>query len=355
MNHRPDPAHKETERIIRQMEMRLTAEYQQAAREVQEKLDDYLRRFAAKDSKWRQWVKQGEKTEKEYQQWRQGQIAVGERWESLKDQLSADLYKTDQIARGIIEGYKPNIYAINHNYGTYEIESGLGIDTSFTLYNREAVERLIRENPDMLPPPGKRVSAEIAKGKAIRWNKQHLQSAMIQGILQGESIPALATRIVQAVGDSNRKAAIRNARTMATAAQNAGRVDAYQRAKDKGINLKQTWVATLDMRTRHEHRQLDGQTVEVGQPFEIDGYKLRFPCDPKGPPYLVYNCRCTVIGQVKGVEVDVTKTDVRSKAALKGMTYDEWKAEKQSESNPIDLPEKKAKSIKGMYISQYRR
>ena len=351
---RPDPAHLETEKRLRELEARIAKEYEQAAKEVQEKLYDYLRRFEKKDKKWRQWVREGKETKEDWLKWRQAQILEGKRWQNLRDQLAEEMLRADKLAKDLIEYSKPEIYAINHNYGTFEAETGSGIDTSFTLYNREAVERILLDNPEMLPPPGKKVSKAIAEGAAKRWNNQHLQSAMIQGILQGESIPKLATRAARAVGESNRKAAIRNARTMATGAQNAGRIDAYKRAEALGIEMRQTWMATLDMRTRHEHRQMDGQTVKVGEPFKIDGYKLRFPGDPEGPAHLVYNCRCTVIGQVKGVEIDITKTDIRSKEALEGMNYEEWKQSKVEKPRDILSQEKTGQAMKARYIRRYR-
>ncbi len=48
----------------------------------------------------------------------------------------------------------------------------------------------------------------------------------------------MATRLANSVGEQNRKAAIRNVRTMATGVQNAGRVDSYDRAKKMGIKAK---------------------------------------------------------------------------------------------------------------------
>lgn len=349
-----DPAHKETETILQAVEKQLTAEYAKATREVHGKLADYLRRFKIKDEKWREWVKDGKRTEQQYKAWRQAQIAAGKRWEALRDQLATDLLNVDEIARGLVTDSQIDIYALNHNFGIYEIEHGAGVETSFTLYNREAVERMVRENPDLLPPPGKKVSRDILAGRAERWNRQKIQSVMMQGILQGDSIPNLATRIATAVGDSNRKSAIRNARTMATGAQNAGRVDAYKRAASKGLKVRQTWMAIVDNRTRHEHRQLDGVTVDVGKSFVVDGYKLRFPGDPDGAPHLVYNCRCTLIGQVKGFETDIRNLDIRSDEKIKGMTYEQWK-EAKAQSQPIDEQERKGKSIKRWYVNQYRR
>jgi SPP1 gp7 family putative phage head morphogenesis protein len=347
-----DPAHEETERLIADMEKRISKEYAQAEKEVQFKINDYFDRFRLKDQKWQEWVADGKKTAAEYKQWRICQMAVGKRWESMKQTIAEDFAHTDQIARSIVKGYMPEVYATNFNYGTYEVEVGAKVNTSFTLYDRQTVERIMRDNPDLLPAPGKKVSKAIAEGKAVRWNKQLIQSVMTQGILQGESIPKLATRLAKEVGDSDRKAAIRNARTMATGAQNAGRVDSYKRAEDMGIEMEQEWRATLDMRTRHEHRQLDGQRQKVGEPFTVDGYEILFPGDPSAEGFLVWNCRCTLRGVVAGLEPQARK--YRDESALEGLTYDEWKAQKKSESNPITLPEEKGEAIAEKFRREYR-
>lgn len=347
-----DPAHEETERLIAEMEKRISKEYAQAEKDVQVKIDDYFDRFRLKDEKWREWVADGKKTAAEYKKWRVGQMAVGKRWENLKQTVAEDFAHTDQIARSIVKRYMPEVYATNFNYGTYEVEVGAKVDTSFTLYDRQTVERIMRDNPDLLPAPGKKVSKDIAEGKAVRWNKQLIQSVMTQGILQGESIPNLATRLAKEVGDSDQKAAIRNARTMATGAQNAGRVDSYKRAEGMGINMEQEWRATLDMRTRHEHRQLDGQRQKVGDPFKVDGYEILFPGDPSAEGFLIYNCRCTLRGVVAGLEPQARK--YRDESALEGLTYEEWKAQKQSKSNPINLPEEKGAAITEKFRREYR-
>ena len=85
------------------------------------------------------------------------------------------------------------------------------------------------------------------------------------------------------------------------------------------------WLATLDGRTRHEHRQLDGQTVTVGDPFKIDGEEIRFPGDPFAPGYLVWNCRCTLVAQLEGFETDPDDMGLRYDDRLAGMSYEDWK------------------------------
>lgn len=352
-----DFAHDETDRIIAKIEKRLKREYAQAQKEIEEKLDDYFRRFAIKDKKWLEWVKTGKKTKEEYNRWRKGQMIMGARWKELKQNIAEDLTHTNEIAASIVNGHRPEVYALNHNYSTYEIEAGCRIDTLYTLYDRHSVERMFRENPRMLPPPGaKRLRElyEINKGKDVLWNQKQLQSVALQAILQGESISKVATRLSKEMGERNRKAAIRNARTLMTGAENAGRIDAYNRAQRMGIRLKQQWVATLDMRTRYEHRELDGQRVEIGKPFKVpsSGEEIMFPGDPTAAGHLTYNCRCTLIGQIEGFETDTTA--YRRDPNIDGMTYEDWKKSRKERSNKITLPEEKAEAIRNSYIREYR-
>ena len=350
-----DPAYRETERIIAALEYRLNKEYAKAIKEVQEKLDDYLERFKKKDDTWRAWVndvkddkKEYKKRLAEYQKWRTGQIAVGKRWREMRQSLAEDYTHTNEIARSIALEHMPDVYALNHNYGTFEVEKGSRLDTSYTLYDRSTVEYLLRDNPELLPHPGKDLTKRIYNALDVRWNRQQIQAVMLQSLLQGESIPQIATRLSKEVGEKNRKAAIRDARTMATGAQNAGRIDSYRRAEAMGIKMRQQWLAAHDGRTRHSHRMVDYEIRAVGEMFSNG---CRFPGDPSAPPAESYNCRCALRGLVDGLEPQARK--YHDFDNIEGMTYDEWKKAK-SESNPITLPEEKGEAIRNAYIAEYR-
>ena len=345
---KPDPGHRETDELLAWLEKDLTDLYSVAAADVEEKLRDYLRRFEIKDKTWQKWVKDGKKTQEEYQRWRTGQIMMGKRWEEMRNTLAEDLANADQIARSIVNGYTPEAYALNHNYATYEVEKGAQVDTSYTLYDRQTVERLIRDNPQLLPAPSIDIPLDM------RWNRQHIQSAVLQGIVQGESIPKIASRMQQ-VAEMDRKAAIRTARTAMTGAQNAGRVDGYKRAESMGIKMRQQWVATLDGRTRHEHRILDGQKASVDGYFEVEGERIRYPGDPTAAPHLVYNCRCTLIASLEGFERDLSDLSIRNAKNMGDMTYEEWKAAKPGKSDSITKPEEISNAIRQRYINEYRR
>lgn len=320
-----DYGHKLTEKELEELEKRISKEYETAEKEVREKLFKYLQDFKRKDATKKAQMEAGLISQTEYNNWRVNQMIVGKRWETLRNNLAEDFHNTNNIAKEMIKEHSYDIYALNHNYGTYEIEKGLGIDTSYTLYDRATVERLVRDNPQMLPPPGKKVSERIKEGLDVRWNNQQIQSVMMQGLLQGMSMPDLAKRLAETVGDKDKVGAMRNARTMTTGAQNAGRVDSYKRAKDMGIKTKQRWIATLDERTRESHRHLDGEMVEVGEKFSNG---LRFPGDPSGAPEEVYNCRCTLIAAIEGTSLAGDIETVGRTAAI-DMDYEEWKKGKE--------------------------
>ena len=336
-----DYGHKLTEKELEELEKRISKEYEIAEKEVQGKLFNYLQNFERKDADMQAQMEAGKITHTEYNNWRVNQMATGKRWEEMRNSLAEDFHNANNIAKEMTKEHSYDIYALNHNYGTYEIEKGAKVDTSYTLYNRATVERLVRDNPQMLPPPGKKVAERIRQGKDVLWNNQQIQSVMVQGLLQGMSIPELAERLAETVGDKDKVGAIRNARTMTTGAQNAGRVDSYQRATDMGIEMKQMWIATLDDRTRHSHRKMDGEMVTVGETFSNG---CRFPGDPQAEPEEVYNCRCTLVAKLPGIPYTFAERGTTREE------YEEWKKDKEPaekvQEEKTEEPEKVEEPVK---------
>lgn len=325
-----DAGRKETDKALEQLEKRITKQYDRAAREVEKKLNNYLQSFAQKDREKAKLVKKGQLSEREYAQWRQGQIMIGERWKEMRDILARDLTNADKIASNMISGNLPDVYAMGFNYGTFEAESLSMVDTAFTLYDRDTVARLIRDYPELLPKP------KVDIPKDMQWNRRHIDNAITQGILQGEDIDDIAKRL-RSVTDMDRDASIRNARTMTTSAENAGRTDSYKRAEDMGINMVQVWVASLDSRTREAHRELDGQERPVGEPFQNSIGKILYPGDPHADPSNVYNCRCTIIAKVKNSKINASDMTSRN-SKLGAMSYDEWKKNHKAEEAVAPKP-----------------
>ena len=314
-----DAGYNETEKELKRLERELRKEYQKAANEVQGKLNDYMNKFVKEDKLMYAKVQSGAITEREYKQWRVRHIAIGERWDNLRVELANDMTNADKIARNIVNGYMPEIYAVNFNYATFQMEQAAAINTNFVMYNRNSVNRLIKKNPDLLPKPSEKLLARIRRGEVQRYNQQSLQSALIQGLLQGESIDKLAKRVAVDVGEKNYNSAVRNARTMVTGAQNGGRLDAFKRGEEMGIEQEKMWLATHDSRTRDTHRELDYQQIPIDEAF-ANG--LMYPADPDGEPAEVYNCRCSMRTVIKNVSRNAYK---HHDSTIEGMSYDEWK------------------------------
>lgn len=282
-----DYGHSQADKKLKALERRLQKEYSKASKQVEAKMHEYLAEFQSQDVIMAERLKAGEITKKQYMKWRSESMMMTKRWETLSSDLANAYANSGKIADAMIRDNAYDVYALNFNFGTFEVESTAGVDTVFTLYDRNTVKRLVKDNPTLLPPPGKKTSEAIARGELKRWNRRQIQSVMTQSILQGEPIPKIAKRLAETVGERNMHSAIRNARTMTTSAENAGRLDSYRRAKDMGIEVMKTWVATLDSRTRHTHRMIDGETVDVDEPFSNG---LMFPADPDGDPEEIYNC-----------------------------------------------------------------
>lgn len=315
-----DPAHAATERLIKQYEKRIKKEYKQAAKELEEKFNDYCRRFSIKYEIKLKQLANKEITKAEFEYWVKGQLFIGTRWNEMQRTVAEDLLNTNAKARGMAFGYQAEAYALNHDYATFLVEKGSLVDTSYTLYNRQAAERMIR-NERVLPKMSNLVKEEIARGKAIQWQKGQIQSVTLQSILQGESIPKTAKRIAENLSTRNAAAAVRYARTAMTEAENAGRQDAFIRATSLGIKTRKQWIATPDDRTRDSHRQLDGEIVDINDKFSNG---LEYPGDPNGAAAEVWNCRCSMAPALDGFDNDISDQTKRF-SRLGDMDYNTWK------------------------------
>lgn len=310
-----DPAHEAADRTIEGLRREFELVYRKAEKEARRALERHLERFAEEDARMAERVEKGEVGEEDYRHWREVKMLNGDSYRALIDQAARGYADAGAYASAAVEGRLPEVYAENVNYGTYQVESAARVDTAFALQDADTVQRLVTDGASYLP----RVSHDVAKDAL--WNRKLLAGQITQGVMLGESIPKIAARVARVTGQ-NVAGATRVARTSVTAAECAGRVDSYARAKSMGIDLKQEWLATLDGRTRRSHRKLDGEKVDVGGTFSNG---CRYPGDPQASYAEICNCRCTLIAAVEGVDYSDGK---RWSRLPDGMTYEDWKAGK---------------------------
>jgi SPP1 gp7 family putative phage head morphogenesis protein len=309
-------ARQETDAALTKLEKKLTATYKNGLQTAQNKLSDYLDTYSYIENEMQAKVDSGDLSQSDFNSWKLNAMARGERWEQMCDTLSTDLTNTNQIAMNMVGDHMSDVYANNYNYQTYALEKSAQIDTNFTMYNHDTVERLVKDNPNLLPKP------TVNTEKDYKWNKQRFNSTITSGILAGTSNGDIADSLSNVFGMS-KNGAIRSARTATTSAENGGTLDSMRRMQDLGLNVKKQWMATLDDRTRDSHRDLDGETQELDDAFSNG---LQYPADPTGDPSEVYNCRCTMVSEIDGTSsVDFSDLDMRA-SNIGDMTYDEWKA-----------------------------
>lgn len=301
------------ERQARELQGRLRLAYADAVEGMTSRIEASLRQFAADDAGWRADVAAGRRDAKAYEAWRRNQALHDGRLKALEEALARDLTAADEKAMAYVDRVPAGAYAEGVNFATYEVERGARADTSFTLYDRDAVMELVANEPDLLP------RAAFDKAKDSAWNSRHVTSAVTQAVLRGQTVPQLAASVA-GIAAMDERAAMRAARTAITSAHSLGKLKGYERAAGMGIDVEKRWLAALDPRTRGSHRRLDGETVALDAEFSNG---LRYPGDPDGPAAEVYNCRCTLVPVIGGVEYD----EVERADRLGGMSYGEWRAE----------------------------
>ncbi len=177
-----DEGYSETEDILFEIKAELESIYGQAYNEVYARALKFLAVFKAEDEKKKRQVETRKLDADDYKRWRRTQMLTGQTAFAMADTLATDLSNVNLIAASVINGYMPEVYAVNTNWTEYVIESTLQVDTSFTLFDEATVERLVRDKPDLLP------KARIDIPKDRRWNKVQVNSAVTQGILHGDTI-----------------------------------------------------------------------------------------------------------------------------------------------------------------------
>jgi SPP1 gp7 family putative phage head morphogenesis protein len=119
----------------------------------------------------------------------------------------------------------------------------------------------------------------------------NLKGSLAEGIEAGESIPELAQRVENVMGDRIRSSGTTIARTEVIGASNGGTQLSWEQS---GVVAGKEWLAAIDERTRETHVEAHGQQVRLDADFSVG--------DGSGPqPGQIglaeedINCRCTSV------------------------------------------------------------
>ena len=329
-----DYGSKVADRAIGSVERKLRKVYAQAGEEIRKSMESFQRRHEAKQAVLLQKLENGEITKAAYESWMRGQVFIGNQWKQKLDQTVRVMQAANKEAVSIVKDGKLNVFAENYNHAAYELEKKARGSLGFNIYNSDSAGKLLKSEPQLLP------EWRIDQKKDYIWNKQKVQNTIKQGILQGKPIDKITDDLVANLCTTNENRMRTFARTAMTGAQNAGRQKQMEDAEELGIKVKKKWVATLDSRTRDAHQDLDGQEVDIDEPFTVDTedgrIEIDYPGDPAcSEPGMIYNCRCTMIQVYPGIERRSVRRaydddengerDVSNSYLVENMTYNEWK------------------------------
>lgn len=289
-----------TDAQLNKMERRISNIYRKASKGIYKSWNDFMKETNKKTSdlqeKYNEAKKSGDQdairqTGRQLAQYKKEVTLYDDQYKDMIRETTEQMANVNKTALAYVNDQMPSIYANNFNDMKVDADA-LGID--FGVVNEATVKRLIADEDLSL------LRKRLDIPKDMRWNRKQLNSAVLQGILQGESMDEIAKRIVH-ITDNNKNSAIRNARTMVTCAENRGRLDSAKELENQGAVMSKVWEATGDSRTRDLHLYLDGQEVELDKPFIDDnGNKIDYPGDPTAAAETVYNCRCSMKRHVIG-------------------------------------------------------
>lgn len=118
--------------------------------------------------------------------------------------------------------------------------------------------------------------------------REALTGIVREAVEQGNDLRQAREAIRSAAAVSTPRADV-IARTEVLSASSFGR---QAGARALGMPLRKTWIASLDNRTRPDHREAGGQTVPMDEPYTVGGHHGLFPGDPAFPPDQTIQCRC---------------------------------------------------------------
>lgn len=216
------------------------------------------------------------------------------RFSKLQEDLTKAYRQTSIDAIKMLNGELVNVYDLNYNKTIADLKK-LNLDlidpdklSKFTTIDKDAIKKVLTEE---VKPLTKLALDNLKNADFIR---SEIETQLLQGIMQGDSIPNIARRI-KAVTEKTLKDAVRIARTETTRVEASARSSVGDKGNKLGFEMLKQWVATADERIRHAHVEADGQIVAQDDYFIVGGEKLKYPGDVAGSPENVINCRCTII------------------------------------------------------------
>ena len=242
----------------------------------------------------------------------------------LIDQIDAALYDLQDGQFTTISDYLEESYKNGYVGTFYSMKVDAGIPLVLPI-RQDQVVKAIKTNSKL----SKNLYDRL--GEDVNYLKRSIRAELSRGITNGSTWNQMATKIAVGMNSPFNRAhsnAVRIARTEGHRIQNEATLDGMYGAKKKGADVVKQWDATLDGRTRDEHRIIDGQIRELDEPFDVGGEKMDAP-GVGGSARNVCNCRCCLLQRAKWAldddELDTLKERAEFFGLDKAKDFEEFK------------------------------
>ncbi|MDK2800574.1 MAG: hypothetical protein PWQ70_2193 [Clostridiales bacterium] len=185
----------------------------------------------------------------------------------------------------------------------YTIEKGINTIIDFAFLNEKLINKVLNTKID-----GKKFSDRIwdNKKKLVKRLRNDIDKALIQG----KSVEKLARDIKKDFGVSAYESK-RLINTEVSHVQSRIQEEVYQ---ESDVVQKITWIATLDEKTRDEHRDFDGKVWDKNE-------------EHPSPEDFV-NCRCTLAPIIESWKPTKRRENIKTngeKQVIEYKSYNDWK------------------------------
>ena len=277
-------SHKEADKKLKALEKLLSKFYSKVDNSTQKILLTHLKKFEKSDKKLKFLFDKGKITKSEYETQRWQLFCGNSKWSKVKETIAKKFTSAKQKAIDLIHSVLPSIFSASKNRTAYEVEKKTKVDTKAILETEKTAKKKLREPLEAAKKEAKKATEKANKPIIPKENPVDVKKEM---------------------------------KTKTTEVENAGVLESLKNAADMGIDVKKQWMATIDGRTRHTHAVIDKEVKQLDEPFSNG---CRYPGDMSALPKEVWNCRCTMVGQIAGIDTSGAERFER----IGSMSYEEW-------------------------------
>lgn len=260
-----------------------------------------------------------EELAKSYEKYEKGgkltytEMAKHNRLEKLIKEISSLVEEKDKELKEDIQQHLKEQYEESYYQTAYIVETSSETRLAYTTLKDEVIDAAINNRFS-----GLTLNERLERRRVELIYK--MQETITRGLVDGDTYRTIAEKVKKDLeGDLSK--ANRIVRTESRRIREEGGFNSALHAKSKGIVMKKTWRCMSDERSRKDHINMDGKTVDIDEYFTLNRRKGMHPLDRNFLAKDVINCRCYLSKKIDRIERPQHE-------GLADLTYVEWQKER---------------------------